>query len=244
MYETPKCLMRYHSAAYLAFSVCLPITVCCSPVTVHCSFIPHPSSFAILPLRDQVETAIIYSIMHFPIGRLQWYALMLIAALVGGAWVYVTRVPDEDTRVAAEAAHINLRAPAFALDALGGSRVSSDALRGKVILVNFWASWCVPCRSEMPAIQAAFEAHRNDSFAVIAVNAGEDDSTAAQFVDEFHLTFPIALDRDQAVLRQYQVQALPTSFFVDPQGIIRATNVGGMSRAYIEAEIAALEPSP
>jgi thiol-disulfide isomerase/thioredoxin len=158
--------------------------------------------------------------------------------------VYVTRVPDDDPRAAAEAAHVNLRAPAFALDTLAASRVATDQLRGSVVLVNFWATWCVPCRSEMPAIQAAYDAHRNDPFSIIAVNAGEDDNTTRQFVDEFHLTFPIALDRDEAILRLYQVQALPTSFFIDPQGIIRATNVGGMSRAYIEAQISALEPSP
>ncbi len=168
------------------------------------------------------------------------YTLIILTALVGGLWIYVTRVPVSQTNAASQAAHVNFRAPSFDLTTLDGSRISLADMQGKVTLVSFWATWCVPCRSEMPAIQAAYEAHRGQAIAILAINAGEDDNSAAQFVNDFRLSFPILMDRDQAVLRAYQVQALPTSFFVDREGIIRATSIGGMSRAFIEAQFADL----
>lgn len=168
------------------------------------------------------------------------YALLVLVALLGGLWIYFTRVPVTQTSAASQAAHINFSAPGFELTALGGSHMSLADTHGKVTLVNFWATWCVPCRSEMPAIQAAYEAHRGQDIAILAINVGEDDNTAAQFAGDFHLSFPILMDRDQAVVRKYQVQALPTSYFIDREGIIRATSIGGMSRAYIEAQFADL----
>ncbi len=171
----------------------------------------------------------------------KWYALILLVALLGGAWIYLTRVPIEINSVPGEAAHTNFRAPEFTLTTLDGTSVSLNDLRGRIVLVNFWATWCVPCRTEMPAIEAVYQAHAGQDFAVLAVNAGEDERTVKQFVDEFHLTFPILLDRDQKTLQQYQVQALPTSLFIDRTGVIRATSLGGMNRASIEAELGALE---
>lgn len=177
-------------------------------------------------------------------SQIKWYGLMLLAALLGGAWIYRTRVPVEMTGLPGQAAHTNFRAPAFTLAALDGTTVSLTDLRGRIVLVNFWATWCVPCRSEMPAIEAAYQAHAVHDFAVLAINVGEDDNTVKTFVDEFHLTFPILLDRDLKVVQQYEVQALPTSLFVDRDGIIRATSLGGMNRASIEAELATLlEPA-
>lgn len=173
----------------------------------------------------------------------KWYALMLLVALLGSGWIYLTRVPIEINSLPDEAAHTNFRAPAFTLATLDGRQVSLNDVRGRIVLVNFWASWCVPCRTEMPAIEAVYQAHARQDFTVLAINVGEDDNTVKQFVDEFHLTFPILLDRDQTVLQQYQVQALPTSLFIDRAGVIRATSLGGMNRASIEAELASLEPA-
>jgi cytochrome c biogenesis protein CcmG/thiol:disulfide interchange protein DsbE len=112
-------------------------------------------------------------------------------------------------------------------------------LRGRVVLVNFWATWCPPCRIEMPEIQSAYQARRDD-LVVLAVNQAEDDDSVKRFVDEFHLTFLILLDRDQAIGRRFQVLALPTSFFIDREGVIRAVHTGQIDRAYIEAQLSAL----
>ena len=171
--------------------------------------------------------------------RLKWYLLIVVATITGSGWIYFTRVPDDAETIARVAAHVNFRAPEFTLTALDGESVSLNDLRGKVILVNFWATWCPPCRSEMPDIAAAYQAHRNN-FVVLGINQAESRDAAKQFADEFHLTFPILLDTTGSVGRQYQVQALPTSYFIDPSGIIRAANLGQMNRAYIEAQITAL----
>ncbi len=172
-------------------------------------------------------------------NRFTWSVLMAVVAIVGSGWVYLTRVPSDAETVARVAAHVDFRAPAFTLTALDGKSISLNDGRGKIVLVNFWATWCPPCRSEMPDIQAAYLAHRSE-FIVLAINQSESDEAVKQFADEFHLTFPLLLDRDGAVSRQFQVQALPTSFFIDRAGVIRAANLGPMNRAYLEAQIAAL----
>ena len=176
-------------------------------------------------------------------ARLRWYALLVVLGFVGSIWIYATRVPVEATQTL-PAAHVNFRAPPFSLTALDGSHLTLDDLRGRPVLVTFWATWCLPCREEMPALQAAFEAHRDQGLVVVAINAGEDDPAVTAFIRDFRLTFSILLDRDSQVLGQYQVQALPTSFFLDRAGIVRAASIGGMNRAYIEAQVALLEGAP
>lgn len=171
--------------------------------------------------------------------RWQSYILILLVAILGGAWIHMTRVPIENDAEIHAAAHVNFQAPDLALTTLDGAPVALADLRGKVVLINFWATWCPPCRSEMPEILAAAQAHPND-FVVLAINSGETDTQVQQFAQEFHLTFPVLLDRESQVTRDYQVLALPTSFFVDRNGIIRAANVGAISRAYIEAQIKTL----
>ena len=131
------------------------------------------------------------------------------------------------------------RTPPLELKDLSGRVHRLADYRGKVVLINFWATWCPPCRTEMPDIQAAAQAHP-DGLVVLAINNAEDAETVKRFAQQFNLTFPILLDSDGSVARKYGVQGLPTSFFIDRAGIVRAANMGAMSRAYIEAQIAAL----
>jgi thiol-disulfide isomerase/thioredoxin len=164
---------------------------------------------------------------------------MAIVALAGAGWIYLTRVPDASEVAASVAAHVNFRAPDLSLDALDGRHFSLSGLQGKIVLVNFWATWCPPCRSEMPAIQAVYQAHR-DELVVLAVNEAEDPEIVKGFVGSYAFGFPILLDRDGSTGRQYQVMALPTSFFIDRAGTIRAANFGQMDQAYIQAQIVSL----
>ncbi len=165
---------------------------------------------------------------------------MVGVAIVGSAWIYFTRVPVDTASAARVAPRENFRAPEFSLPALDGRQVSLNDLRGQIVLINFWATWCPPCRAEMPEIQALYESHRGQNFTVLAINQAEDDRSASQFAQQLRLTFPILLDRDGAIARQYQLQALPTSFFIDRDGVIRAASLGQMNRAYMEAELAKL----
>ena len=169
-----------------------------------------------------------------------WYDLMLTVAILGAVWIFFTRVPVEAASATTAQPRVNFRAPALTLAALDGKKISLDDLRGQVVLVNFWATWCPPCRAEMPEIQNAYEKYRAQGFTVLGVDVAEDEATVASFVQEFKLTFPILLDRDTSVTKRYQVNGLPTTFFIGRDGVIRAVNLGAMNRAYIESQLAPL----
>jgi peroxiredoxin len=115
------------------------------------------------------------------------------------------------------------RAPDFALETLDGKTLSLKDLRGKVVLLNFWATWCPPCEAEMPDLNAL---HRQygaaQDFVVVGVNVEEDTATVKPFVDKRQLAFPIVLDRNSRVTAQlFGVRPLPTTFIIDREGFIR-----------------------
>lgn len=172
-------------------------------------------------------------------SKQRWNILLIVVALIGGAWIQASRVPNDDEIAAQVAARVNFQAPDFELTTLDGKSIALSEQRGKIVLINFWATWCPPCRAEMQDINAVAQAHR-DQLIVLAINNAEDEARVRQFVAEFQLTFPILLDNDGMVAEKYNVLALPTSFFVDRDGIVRAATMGAMNRAYIEAQIAAL----
>lgn len=130
---------------------------------------------------------------------------------------------------------VGRRAPDFTLPSLEGEDLTLSAFAGRPVLINFWASWCPPCREEMPHLQAAAEADRE--LVVLAVDATHTERNVAQvaaFVEEFGLNFPVVLDRDGAVNELYLVRALPTSYFVDRSGIIRAKYLGALTPAALQ----------
>jgi peroxiredoxin len=120
-------------------------------------------------------------------------------------------------------------APDFALKDIDGKLRRLSENRGKVVLVNFWATWCPPCRREMPSMQRAWTHLKGENFEMYAVNVGEDEDTIFGFTFStgVELTFPILLDRDAQIIKAWPVIALPTSFIVDPQGRIVYRAVGG-----------------
>ena len=117
-------------------------------------------------------------------------------------------------------------APDFLLPTLDGKTVRLSDLRGKGVVINFWATWCPPCRKEMPQLVAAYQRYRNDGLEVVAVNVGEPEDRVRQFAEEFGMRFTVALDKIGAVARTYSLLGLPTTFFVDRQGVIRIVHAG------------------
>src|SRR5262245_26783839 len=123
-------------------------------------------------------------------------------------------------------------APDFTLKTLDGNTVTLSKLQGQPVLLNFWASWCEPCRAEMPEIVQAYEAHKADGFVVLAINMTFEDSLpeAQAFVKEFHMPFPVLLDDTGAVARDaYRLPVLPMSFFIDRKGVIVHRQIGAMN---------------
>jgi cytochrome c biogenesis protein CcmG, thiol:disulfide interchange protein DsbE len=124
-------------------------------------------------------------------------------------------------------------APDFSLRTLDGAEISLADFREQILLINFWATWCGPCKIEMPAIQT-----RADRFptqlTVLAIDADESEVLVRDFVEELGLTFLVAIDRGGVVQRNYLVRGLPTTYFVDGDGIIRVHHIGLMSDAQLD----------
>jgi peroxiredoxin len=125
-------------------------------------------------------------------------------------------------------------APDFELTDLEGDIHRLSDYRGKVVLLNFWATWCGPCRREMTTFQAEYEGSGGDELAVLAINNDEPEDLILFFIDGLDLTFPILLDPGAKVKEQYRVQRYPASFFVDPDGVIRFIHLGLLTDKQLE----------
>ncbi len=131
----------------------------------------------------------------------------------------------------------DILAPDFQLQSLDGQVVSLSSLRGKPVMLNFWATWCGPCRVEMPYIQEVFEDKEwtEQGLVILAINIGESSSTAREFMEDNGLTFTVLLDTDQSVAQHYGIRAIPTTLFIDKNGIIKYREIGAFtSRADID----------
>jgi peroxiredoxin len=166
-------------------------------------------------------------------------AVLTLSAL----WVVITSlfIPAPASAGAAPAPREGFAAPDFSLTTINGGNVRLSDLRGKVVFLNFWTSWCPPCAKEMPAFQLLHE--QSPGVAVIAINLTDQDSleNVQAFLDQHQITFDIPLDKNGDVSILYQIQALPTSFFIDKQGIIRKVVYGGpISKSLLFAETSRL----
>lgn len=171
----------------------------------------------------------------------QWNILVTLALVAGSAWIWLSRAdPAESTQGGIPAPQAGFLAPDFSLLTADGEELRLSQLRGQPVLVNFWASWCPPCKAEMPAIQRAYQDYQDQGFIVLGVNAANQDDReeALAYLARQNLTFPILFDEGGRAAQLYQVRALPTSFFVDARGIIREVVVGGpMSEALLEVRV-------
>lgn len=136
---------------------------------------------------------------------------------------------------------VNYPARAVALLDLEGNPVSFDDYAGQVILYNAWATWCPPCKAEMPVLQAYYEKHRNKGFVIIAIEDGlQGNVDVKDFVAEYGLTFPVWPDPEYKASRAYGVNGLPASFVIDRQGQVRLTWSGEISMAALEKYVTPL----
>ncbi len=123
--------------------------------------------------------------------------------------------------VPASALERGARAPEIDLRDRGGARVRIGGLRGKVVLVDFWASWCAPCREELPVLQRLYDRHRSRGFTVIGVNVDRERRNMDGFVERFRLTFPVVHDANHRVADRYAPTTMPSSYLVDRAGVVR-----------------------
>lgn len=124
-------------------------------------------------------------------------------------------------------------APDFTLTTLDGKKASLGDFRGKVVLLNFFATWCPPCRAEMPDLEATYKELKGKGLEIVAIDLQEDNATVSGFTKSLGLTFPILLDRGADVFGQYHITGLPTTFFIDRDGVIREFVIGGLNKKII-----------
>jgi len=119
-------------------------------------------------------------------------------------------------------------APSFSLSDLKGEGVSLEAFHGKILIMNFWATWCSPCRAELADLRSWWEKHRNElpDLMIVAVNFREDASVVHPFVEQMKLPFMVLLDSEGSIAKRYDVKALPTLYVIDREGIIVDTTIG------------------
>ncbi|HYG57970.1 MAG TPA: redoxin domain-containing protein [Symbiobacteriaceae bacterium] len=170
-------------------------------------------------------------------GQRPAWKRLIMAVILGMSSVAVLAlllVPRGDASanlVAGEAA------PDFALQALDGTQVRLADLKGKPVVINFWASWCSPCRKEMPDFEVMYQQYREQGLVVLGINVGEPRVTVADFRQQVGVTFPILTDVHEDAQSAYKILPLPATFFVDRSGTIRSIYQYQMSRSQMETEV-------
>ncbi|MCO6451792.1 MAG: redoxin domain-containing protein [Caldilineales bacterium] len=135
-------------------------------------------------------------------------------------------------------------APDFTWIGLDEQPHSLAELKGKAVILNFWATWCVPCRAEMPLLEELYQQFEADGLVVVGMDVGEDAARVQDFVQELGVSFPIGLDQEQEISRQFRVFGMPTTFFISRDGVIDYQLVGQMNRNVLLDRIAEILAAP
>lgn len=131
-------------------------------------------------------------------------------------------------------------APDFTLTALDGSEYRLSDLRGQIVLLNFWATWCGPCLIEMPLLEEQYKQYKDDGLIVLAVNDGESRDRVREFAEENLLDIPLLLDPGSVVQRRYQIRGYPSSVFVDRDGLVEFVHIGLVQETQLEGYLGSL----
>jgi len=162
-------------------------------------------------------------------------AMLLVTGCITG--------PDQNGPTPAPDPEVGKPAPDFQLKNLEGQFVSLSGFLGQPGLINFWATWCPPCRAEMPYLQQVYEEWSDKGLVMLAIDIQESASTVRQFMESNDLSLPILLDSQADVAQKYNITNIPTTFFIDKDGIIQQKVVGGFpSKAAIEEELRQIVP--
>ena len=171
-------------------------------------------------------------------ARLQTIALIVGGVIVIGAVLAFAFAATPNVTVGP--ARIGKPIANFSLTDLNGVTRSIADYKGLPVLINGWATWCPPCKAEMPALHAFYLKHKDEGFELLAVNSGESRAVVQDFINQTGFTFPVLLDTNQDVLDGLGVSGLPTSIFVGRDGTVKTVHIGGLSPDAIERELTPL----
>ena len=174
----------------------------------------------------------------------RWYTLTAIVLVFGiGALLWGRVPPGAATGALPPAPAIGHPAPDFTLATIdGGESLTLSNLRGQPVVMNFWASWCGPCRSEMPELQRLHDRLAEAGVVMLGVNQGESPDVVARYRQEIGVDFPTVLDQRTGVSQQYLVNSLPTTFFIDRDGVIQMMFIGPMTDAVLADNLRTIYP--
>ncbi len=166
--------------------------------------------------------------------------LFILILIIGAAWILLSADAAGHPASQGSAPQVGFMAPDFTLNTLQGYPITLSGLRGQAVLINLWATWCPPCRAEMPVIESLYREYREAGLVVLGINVTYQDDPFAipPFVEEYDLTFPILLDETGLVSNAYQLRSLPSSYFIGRDGIIAEVVIGGpMSEALLRTRL-------
>ena len=163
------------------------------------------------------------------------------AALIGISAYVILQGGLPQTDFSTVPVKVNFPAPDLKLTDTQGVPRSLADYRGQVVLVNLWATWCPPCKEEMPALQTFYNKHREEGFVVVAINDGDPAADVLQFVKDYRLSFPVWLDPTYIATEQaFKTLNLPSSFVIDRDGLVRLQWVGGIDRKMLDKHVSPL----
>lgn len=186
--------------------------------------------------------------LHFSGNPWFWRTIIGLVLILGGGWIIFSRTLVGNSAAGSQTSGLEPApiaghpAPDFELLSVDGETIRLSDFKGQPVIVNFWATWCGPCRAEFPEFQKA-AVDNADRLVIIGVNntAADQADLIPDFLDEFGITFPIVLDTaDGATVEAYRVLGLPTTIFIDSNGIINEVFIGPLNKAYIESKITEL----
>ncbi len=187
-------------------------------------------------------------------------SVAILGLIVGGLWYWESRgggllndspygvveLPAErNPTELAPLAEVGRAAPDFLLERPEGGSLRLSSLQGQPVLINFWATWCPPCRDEIPELIEAFEQHADEGLVVIGIDLQEPDKTVLQFAEEFGITYPLVIDQSGGVQDIYRlggIDGLPSSFFIDESGVIRSRISGPMTKEMLDERLELILP--
>ncbi|MFL7867431.1 MAG: TlpA family protein disulfide reductase [Anaerolineales bacterium] len=176
--------------------------------------------------------------------------ILVGVGLIVIAFAFVLLIPRTEDKASSAAApgeipasipgEMNYSAPSLELTDLRDQSVSLADYQGQWVLVNNWATWCPPCRAEMPELNAYYEAHKDDGFVLIGISSGDTKDQIEDFIEEYGLSFPMWQDPTSASLRAFRMDYLPSSFVIDPSGTVRLAWTGAVSLDTLETYVTPL----
>lgn len=171
--------------------------------------------------------------------RFKWLVFIFMMAGLGGWWTWVSReevLHFSGVENLTEAPLAGYLAPDFTLTSTQGQTIHLKELQGQPIVLNFWATWCPPCRAEMPELEASSQQFQG-VVTFLGIDQGEEAKTVTQFGQEFGISYPLLIDSNSQVNDLYGIRALPTTIFVDADGVVQEVYSGILNRAILQSKL-------